>query len=136
LMRALTFAAAAALLVAAAPTQAQQFPQRPITMIVPFAAGGPTDVLARVLGQHMSQTLGQSIVVEDVTGAGGTLGSARAAKAAPDGYRSEEHTSALQSPYVISYAVFCLKKTRTPPSMLMSKACARRAHCWTRASNS
>ena len=85
-MRALTLAAAAALLVAAAPTQAQQFPQRPITMIVPFAAGGPTDVLARVLGQHMSQTLGQSIVVEDVTGAGGTLGSARAAKAAPDGY--------------------------------------------------
>jgi tripartite-type tricarboxylate transporter receptor subunit TctC len=55
-------------------------------MIVPFAAGGPTDVLARVLGQHMSQTLGQSIVVEDVTGAGGTLGAAKAAKAAPDGY--------------------------------------------------
>jgi tripartite-type tricarboxylate transporter receptor subunit TctC len=55
-------------------------------MIVPFAAGGPTDVLARVLGQHMSQTLGQSIIVEDVTGAGGTLGSAKAAKASPDGY--------------------------------------------------
>ena len=87
-MRALTFAAAAAaaLLAATAPTQAQQYPQRPISMIVPFAAGGPTDVLARVLGQHMSQTLGQSIVVEDVTGAGGTIGSARAAKAAPDGY--------------------------------------------------
>jgi tripartite-type tricarboxylate transporter receptor subunit TctC len=87
-MRALTFAAAAAaaLLAAAAPTQAQPYPQRPISMIVPFAAGGPTDVLARVLGQHMSQTLGQSIVVEDVTGAGGTIGSARAAKAAPDGY--------------------------------------------------
>ena len=84
-MRASTFAAAAVLL-AAAPAQAQQYPQRPITMIVPFAAGGPTDVLARVLGQHMSQTLGQSIVVEDVTGAGGTLGSAKAAKAAPDGY--------------------------------------------------
>jgi tripartite-type tricarboxylate transporter receptor subunit TctC len=86
-MRALPFAAvAAAALLAAAPTQAQQYPQRPITMIVPFAAGGPTDVLARVLGQHMSQTLGQSIVVEDVTGAGGTLGAAKAAKAAPDGY--------------------------------------------------
>jgi tripartite-type tricarboxylate transporter receptor subunit TctC len=86
-MRALTFAvAAAAALLAAVPTQAQQYPQRPITMIVPFAAGGPTDVLARVLGQHMSQTLGQSVVVEDVTGAGGTIGSARAAKAAPDGY--------------------------------------------------
>jgi tripartite-type tricarboxylate transporter receptor subunit TctC len=65
---------------------AQPYPQRPITLIVPFAAGGPTDVLARVLGQHMSQTLGQSVVVEDVTGAGGTLGSAKAARAAPDGY--------------------------------------------------
>jgi tripartite-type tricarboxylate transporter receptor subunit TctC len=86
-MRALTFAAAAtAALLAAVPARAQQYPQRPITMIVPFAAGGPTDVLARVLGQHMSQTLGQSIVVEDVTGAGGTLGAAKAAKAAPDGY--------------------------------------------------
>jgi putative tricarboxylic transport membrane protein len=86
-MRAPTFAAAAAaVLLAAVPAQAQQYPQRPITMIVPFAAGGPTDVLARVLGQHMSQTLGQSIVVEDVTGAGGTLGAAKAAKAAPDGY--------------------------------------------------
>ena len=86
-MRAPTFAAvAAAALLAAVPTQAQQYPQRPITMIVPFAAGGPTDVLARVLGQHMSQTLGRSIVVEDVTGAGGTLGAAKAAKAAPDGY--------------------------------------------------
>ena len=86
-MRAPRFAiVAAAALMAAVPTQAQQYPQRPITMIVPFAAGGPTDVLARVLGQHMSQTLGQSIVVEDVTGAGGTLGAARAAKAAPDGY--------------------------------------------------
>jgi tripartite-type tricarboxylate transporter receptor subunit TctC len=85
-MRALMIAAAAAALLAAAPTQAQQYPQRPISMIVPFAAGGPTDVLARVLGQHMSQTLGQSIIVEDVTGAGGTLGSAKAAKASPDGY--------------------------------------------------
>ncbi len=86
-MRAPTFAAvAAAALLAAVPTQAQQYPQRPITLIVPFAAGGPTDVLARVLGQHMSQTLGQSIVIEDVTGAGGTLGAAKAAKAAPDGY--------------------------------------------------
>jgi tripartite-type tricarboxylate transporter receptor subunit TctC len=85
-MRALMFAAATVALLGAAPAQAQQYPQRPITLIVPFAAGGPTDVLARVLGQHMSQTLGQSIVVEDVTGAGGTLGSAKAAKAAPDGY--------------------------------------------------
>ena len=65
---------------------AQSYPARPITVIVPFAAGGPTDVLARILGQHMSQTLGQQIVVENVTGAGGSIGAARVAKAAPDGY--------------------------------------------------
>jgi tripartite-type tricarboxylate transporter receptor subunit TctC len=82
----LAAAIAATLLAGVVPTLGQQYPQRPITLIVPFAAGGPTDVLARVLGQHMSQTLGQSVVVEDVTGAGGTLGSAKAARAAPDGY--------------------------------------------------
>jgi tripartite-type tricarboxylate transporter receptor subunit TctC len=64
----------------------QQYPARPVTMIVPFAAGGPTDVLARILGQHMSQSLGQQVVVENVTGAAGTIGSARVPKAAPDGY--------------------------------------------------
>src|SRR3982074_1079713 len=79
-------ALAAALMLGAAPTTAQQYPAHPITMIVPFTAGGPTDVLARVLGQHMSQTLGQQIVIENVTGAGGTLGSVRVARAAPDGY--------------------------------------------------
>jgi tripartite-type tricarboxylate transporter receptor subunit TctC len=62
------------------------YPARSITMIVPFAAGGPTDVLARILGQHMSLTLGQQIVVENVTGAGGSIGAARVAKAVPDGY--------------------------------------------------
>lgn len=65
---------------------AQEYPNRPISLIVPFAAGGPTDVLARVLGQHMSRTLGQQIVIENITGAGGTIGASRVAKAAPDGY--------------------------------------------------
>ena len=64
----------------------QPYPVRPITMIVPFAAGGPTDVLARLIGQHMSQSLGVQVVVENVTGAGGTIGSSRVAKATPDGY--------------------------------------------------
>src|SRR5262245_41204777 len=78
---------ACAVLLAAIPlAAAQPWPSRPITMIVPFAAGGPTDVLARVLGQHMGQTLGQQIVVENVTGAGGSIGAARVARAAPDGY--------------------------------------------------
>ena len=82
----ITIALAAALLSLSAPALAQPYPQRPITLIVPFAAGGPTDVLARVLAQQMSQTLGQPVIVEDVTGAGGTIGSVRAAKASPDGY--------------------------------------------------
>jgi tripartite-type tricarboxylate transporter receptor subunit TctC len=77
-----------ALLGAAVPAAlAQQpYPVRPITMIVPFAAGGPTDVLARLIGQHVSQSLGVQIVIENVTGAGGTIGSGRVAKAAADGY--------------------------------------------------
>ena len=65
---------------------AQGYPNKPITVIVPFAAGGPTDVVARILGEHMSRTLGQQLVVENVGGAGGTTGMTRAATAAPDGY--------------------------------------------------
>ena len=65
---------------------AQNFPTRPITMIVVFAAGGPTDVMARIVADHMSKTLGQQIVIENVGGAGGTLGGGRGARAEPDGY--------------------------------------------------
>jgi len=63
-----------------------EFPDRPITMIVPFAAGGPTDTVARIIGEHMSKTLGQSVVVENVAGAGGTTGITRGAQSKPDGY--------------------------------------------------
>ncbi|HZX41694.1 MAG TPA: tripartite tricarboxylate transporter substrate-binding protein [Myxococcaceae bacterium] len=62
------------------------YPERPITLIVPFAAGGPTDVVARIVGENMSRTLGQQVVVENVAGAGGTTGTTKAAQAAPDGY--------------------------------------------------
>jgi tripartite-type tricarboxylate transporter receptor subunit TctC len=65
---------------------AAQYPNRPITIIVPFAAGGPTDVVARLIGDRMARTLGQSVIVENVGGAGGTLGMTRAAQARPDGY--------------------------------------------------
>jgi len=64
----------------------EKYPTRPITFIVPFAAGGPTDILARLIGQSVGLTLGQQVVVEDVTGAGGTIGATRAARADPDGY--------------------------------------------------
>lgn len=66
--------------------QAQAYPTKPITMIVPFAAGGPTDIIARIVGENMSKTLGQQVVVENVAGAGGTTGITRALTAAPDGY--------------------------------------------------
>jgi len=84
-MNKLIIAAAAALAIVTS-ADAENFPSRPITIIVPFSAGGPTDALARVLGDRMRQALGQTIVVENVTGAGGTLGVARAVRAAPDGY--------------------------------------------------
>ena len=65
---------------------AQEFPTKPITMIVPFAAGGPTDIIARIVGESMSRTLGQQVIIENVAGAGGTTGITRAAKAGADGY--------------------------------------------------
>ncbi len=65
---------------------AQTWPARPITMVIPFAAGGPTDVLGRVMGERMSQILGQQVVIENVGGAGGGTGSQRVARAEPDGY--------------------------------------------------
>jgi len=69
-----------------APARAQDYPTRSITMIVPFAAGGPTDVIARIVTGHMAQTLGQTIIIENVVGAGGTTATTRAARAANDGY--------------------------------------------------
>src|SRR5260370_26227085 len=65
---------------------AQTYPVRPITIVVPFAAGGPTDVLARVLGEHIRADLGQPVLIENVTGAGGSIGVGRVAAAAPDSY--------------------------------------------------
>jgi tripartite-type tricarboxylate transporter receptor subunit TctC len=71
---------------AAAPSAAQTFPSRPITMVVPFAAGGPTDIVARLVAERMSATLGQQVVVENVAGAAGTTGAGRVARADPDGH--------------------------------------------------
>jgi tripartite-type tricarboxylate transporter receptor subunit TctC len=79
-------AALAASLALPASAMAQAYPSKPITVIVPFAAGGPTDALARVLGQRMGETLGHQLIIENVGGAGGTIGVNKAAKAAPDGY--------------------------------------------------
>lgn len=71
---------------ALSPAGAQTFPTKQITVVVPFAAGGPTDTLARILADRMSRSLGQTVIVENTTGAAGTIGVARVARANPDGY--------------------------------------------------
>jgi tripartite-type tricarboxylate transporter receptor subunit TctC len=73
-------------LVGSTPAVAQPYPSRAITLVVPFPAGGPTDTLARILGERMRVSLGQPIVIENVTGAGASIGVTRAVQAAPDGY--------------------------------------------------
>src|SRR5207344_597477 len=70
----------------AAISSAQPYPNRPVTIIVPFAAGGPTDIIARIVGEYFSKTLGQQFIVENVAGAGGTTGITRGAQAKADGY--------------------------------------------------
>jgi tripartite-type tricarboxylate transporter receptor subunit TctC len=84
--RALLAAAGAALAFSPLFAAAQSYPTKPITLVVPFAAGGPTDVVARALGAAMTKSLNQTVVIENKTGAGGTLAAAYVARAAPDGY--------------------------------------------------
>src|SRR5215510_7536085 len=74
---------------------AQTYPNRPITMIVPFPPGGATDAIARIIQTTMSQSLGQQLIIENIGGAGGSIAAARAARAAPDGYTILIHQVAL-----------------------------------------
>jgi tripartite-type tricarboxylate transporter receptor subunit TctC len=122
--------ASLAVVAGVATASAQSFPSRPITMIVPFAAGGPTDVIARVVGERMGQSLGQSVVVENVTGAGGTIAAGRVARAAPDGYTVDLATwsTHVVTPviYQLQYDVFrdfapVLWMTQTPLVLVSRK---------------
>src|SRR5262245_42302857 len=86
-MKALRVACVLAVMLAVSPVvTAQGFPLKPITMVVPFSAGGPTDTLARIMSEPMRRFLGQSVIVDNTTGAGGTIATTRVVKAAPDGY--------------------------------------------------
>jgi tripartite-type tricarboxylate transporter receptor subunit TctC len=80
-------AAVAALVVATVPAAPQDWPSRPVNLVVPFAAGGPMDIIGRIMALRMSELLRQQVVVENIGGAGGMTGSARVAQAAPDGYQ-------------------------------------------------
>src|SRR5262245_49217749 len=83
---ALPIAAFAAVLTCAVSAHGQSYPSRPIAMVVPFPAGGPTDTLARIVTERMRVSLGQPIIIENITGAGATIGVGRAVSSAPDGY--------------------------------------------------
>src|SRR3979409_688802 len=85
--RFLRLAVGAAMLPSLAPmAAAQSYPSRPVTLVVPFAAGGPVDVLARIMAERMKVSLGQPVIIENVAGAAGSIGVARVARASPDGY--------------------------------------------------
>jgi tripartite-type tricarboxylate transporter receptor subunit TctC len=86
-MRVARFAIVISTLMLLQPVAAQDWPTRPVTMVVPFAAGGQVDVLGRLLAAGLTDVLGQQVVVENVGGAGGMIGANRVAKAAPDGYQ-------------------------------------------------
>jgi tripartite-type tricarboxylate transporter receptor subunit TctC len=98
-------AALAALAALALPAGAQDWPTRPVTMVVPFAAGGPIDVVARLVSPRLSEVLGQQAVIENVGGAGGMVGASRVAKAEPDGY-----TFLLGNTGTHTYSQFLYKK--------------------------
>ena len=87
-------AALAAFAVSTAAAPAQDWPTRPPTVVVPFAAGGPIDVVARILSPRMTELLGQQVIVDNIPGAGGMVGASRVGKAASDGYRSCSATRA------------------------------------------
>jgi tripartite-type tricarboxylate transporter receptor subunit TctC len=86
MFRSVFAAVLATLALTSAPALAETYPSRPITVIVPFSAGGPSDAMMRILGERMKVALGQPILIENVTGAGGSIGVARAVHSAPDGY--------------------------------------------------
>jgi tripartite-type tricarboxylate transporter receptor subunit TctC len=86
--------------------RAQAYPTRPITMIVPFAAGGPTDVFGRIMAEAMKRSLGQAVIVENITGADGSIGVGRAARARPDGYTID---IGIMSAHVLNGAFYSLQ---------------------------
>jgi tripartite-type tricarboxylate transporter receptor subunit TctC len=105
---------------------AQTYPSRPITMVVPYSAGGPTDTIARIMAERMRGPLGQIIVVENVTGAAGTIGVGKVARAAADGYSiSIGHWGT----HVVNPAIYALQydalKDFEPVAMIATNPCRR-----------
>ena len=115
-------AAAASSLLWPLAARAQTYPSRPITMNVPFAAGGPTDTIARIVSERMRASLGQAVIIENVTGADGTIGVGRVARAAADGYTIEVGN---WSAHVVNGAIYDLTydlRTDFAPIILCARA--------------
>jgi tripartite-type tricarboxylate transporter receptor subunit TctC len=119
----ITFLGGAALLPAAAAGAAETFPSRPIRLIVPFPAGGGTDIVGRVLGQRLHESLGQPFVIDNRGGAGGTLGTALAAKSPPDGYTLLlVPTSHVINPSIYAKLPYDTEKDFAPITMVAAAA--------------
>lgn len=103
------------------PAVAQSFPDRPVTLVIPFAAGGSTDVVGRIIAQKMSDELGQQVVVQNVGGAGGSLGAANVARAEPDGYTILMATVATHAlnPLILKTKPYDAEKDFAPISLLV-----------------
>jgi tripartite-type tricarboxylate transporter receptor subunit TctC len=119
----ITLLGGAAVILPAAVGGAESFPTRPIRLIVPYPAGGGTDIVGRVLGQKLHASLGQPVVIDNRGGAGGTLGTAAAAKSAPDGYTLLlVPTSHVINPTIYAKLPFDTEKDFAPITMVASAA--------------
>ena len=119
----ITLLGGAAMILPAATATAQSYPTRPIRLIVPFPPGGGTDIVARVLGQKLHESLGQPVVIDNRGGAGGTLGTGLAAKAAPDGYTLVlVPTSHVINPSIYAKLPYDTEKDFAPITMVASAA--------------
>jgi tripartite-type tricarboxylate transporter receptor subunit TctC len=120
-------AGAAALPALSGVATAQAYPARPITMVVPFAAGGATDTIGRAIAERMKSSLGQPVIVEDVTGAGGTIAVGRVSRAAPDGYTLSLGNNATHVVNGATYALqYDLLNDFEPVALLSTAVRARR----------
>ena len=111
-----------ALLLSLGAAVAQDYPSRPITVLVPYAAGGPTDTIARLTAASMAKSLGQQIIVENATGAGGTIGTTRAARAQPDGYTLLVHHVGISTAATLYRNLSYDTKTAFAPIGLVTNA--------------
>src|SRR5712691_1905324 len=121
--------AIAALVAVAMPASAQTFPTRSLTILVPYVAGGPTDAAARIVGEHMAATLGQHVLIENVSGGSGNIATARVARASPDGHTLLLHQLAIaanvslfpKAPFDVEKDLTAIGLVNTSPMMIVGR---------------